>query len=100
MPHPNELSQIPTVLFECFFLPLPIPTRSLHYITFFEMFLLLVITEYCQTADDLPMLITDVLNRLVDLLKVIITLLTPHTVLYCTILYCTICTYIILCETV
>ena len=29
-----------------------------------------MVTEYCQTADDLPMLITDILGRLVDLLKV------------------------------
>ena len=32
--------------------------------------LVTMVTEYCQTADDLPMLITDILGRLVDLLKV------------------------------
>ena len=29
-----------------------------------------MVTEYCQCADDLPMLITDVMGRLVDMLKV------------------------------
>ena len=32
--------------------------------------LVTMVTDYCQTADDLPMLITDILGRLVDLLKV------------------------------
>lgn len=29
-----------------------------------------MITDYCQTADDLPMLVTDTLSKLVELLKV------------------------------
>ena len=29
-----------------------------------------MITEYCNCADDLPMLATDILSKLIDLLKV------------------------------
>lgn len=32
--------------------------------------LITMITDYCQTADDLPMLVTDTLGKLVELLKV------------------------------
>ena len=43
MPHPNALIQIPMLLFECFFCHCPFPLDPyIKYITFFEMFLLLV----------------------------------------------------------
>ena len=44
-----------------------------HMITLSYSTLLIVvrmITEYCSCADDLPMLVTDILNKLIDLLKV------------------------------
>ena len=34
------------------------------------LIVLRMITEYCNCADDLPMLATDILSKLIDLLKV------------------------------
>ena len=41
------------------------------------LLLIKIITEYCQCADDLPMLVTEVMSKLVDTLKVSLSSLSP-----------------------
>ena len=42
-----------------------------------------MVMEYCQCADNLPMLVTEVMSKLIETLKVSHTLLQPRTVPSC-----------------
>ena len=42
------------------------------------LLLIKIVVEYCQCADDLPMLVTEVLMKMIDMLKVCIHVYVVH----------------------